>query len=74
MSNCDTFKRTKWSNKKYGKLPSKLAEEIPWNTFCVDIIEPYAIQRKVEKEKLHLQAVTIVNPVTGWFEIAQYED
>ena len=26
VTNCDTCKRTKLSNKKYGKLPAKLAE------------------------------------------------
>ena len=29
VSNCDTCQRTKWSNKRYGKLPAKEAEEIP---------------------------------------------
>ena len=49
VTNCDTFRRTKLSNKKYGKLPSKLAEEIPWNKLCVDIIQPYVICRKGKK-------------------------
>ena len=31
VTNCDTFQRKKLSNKKYGKLPAKLAEEIPCN-------------------------------------------
>ena len=28
----------KKSNIKYGKLPAKVAEEIPWNKFFVDLI------------------------------------
>ena len=28
-SNCDTFQCTKITNRKYGKLPAKLSEEIP---------------------------------------------
>ena len=28
-------------NKKYGELSSKLAEKIPWNKLCVDIMAPY---------------------------------
>ena len=31
---------------KDGKIQSKLAEEIPWNSLCVDIMGPYAIRRK----------------------------
>ena len=73
VTNYDTFQRKKLPNEKQCKLPAKLAKEIPQNKFCVDIIGPYVIQRNNNKEKLHLQAVTIIDPVTGWFEIAQYE-
>ena len=31
-------------------------------------------KEKDKKEKIHLKSVTIVDPVTGWFEIAQYDD
>ena len=29
VTNFDTYQRTKWSNKKYGKLPAKEAENVP---------------------------------------------
>ena len=32
------------------------------------------MRRKGKKEKVHLKDVTIINPVTGWFKIAQYDD
>ena len=73
-SNCGTCQRTKLSNKKYVKLPAKLAEEIPWNKLFVDLVGPYVIQRKGKKEKLHIKSVTVIDPVTGWFEIVQYDD
>ena len=38
-----TFKTV---NKKYVKLPAKLAEETPWNKLCVDLIVPYKIHIK----------------------------
>ena len=44
--NCDTFQRTKQSNKNNDKLPAKVAEEIPWNKLCLDPIGPYVIHRK----------------------------
>ena len=34
---------------KNGKLPSKLAEEMPWNKICVDLIVFYGIRRKGKK-------------------------
>ena len=43
---CDTCERMKRSLKKYGKLPAKLAEEIPWNKICVDLISPYKYTEK----------------------------
>ena len=74
VTNCDTCQRTKLSNKKYGKLAAKLSEEIPWNRLYVYLIGPYVIRRKGKKEKLHLKAVVAIYPITGWFELAQYED
>ena len=38
LTNYDTSQLTKQSNKDYGKLPDKLAEEIPWNKICVYLI------------------------------------
>ena len=49
VTNCDTCQRTKRSNKKYGKLPAKLAEDIPWNKICVYLIGPYGIIIKGKK-------------------------
>ena len=74
VSNCDTYQFTKRSNKQSGKLPAKVDEEIPWNKLCVDLICPYIIHRKGKKENLNLKAVTMINPVTGWFEIMQFND
>ena len=36
---CDNCQRTKIPNKRYGKFPAKLSEEIPWNKNFVYIIE-----------------------------------
>ena len=49
VTNCDTCQRTNLSNNVFGKLPAKLAEEIPWNKLCVDLIVPYVIRRKGKK-------------------------
>ena len=65
-----TYKR---SNKKYGKLTAKLAEETPWKKLCVDLIGPCKICRKW-KEPLILKYVTIIYPVTGWFEATKYNN
>ena len=40
---------------------------------CVDIIGPYKIRMKGEYN-LILKSVTMIEPVTGWFEITQYNN
>ena len=66
-----TYKTIKY---KYGKLPAKLAEEIPRNKLYVDIIGPYIIRRNSNKDNLNLKASRMMNTVTGRFEVAQYDD
>ena len=40
----------------------------------VDLIVPYVIMRQRKKEKLNIKAITMIEPVTGWLEIMQYDD
>ena len=65
---CHTCQTTKRTKKKYGHLPPKEAEGIPWETLCVDQIGPYKIKRK-RKSTLELWCLTMIDPATGWFEI-----
>jgi transposase InsO family protein len=53
-----------------GHLPPKKAEEGPWETLCIDLIGPYTIQG-ADKEELTLHCLTMIDPVTGWFELAE---
>ena len=50
-----------------------MAEGTPWNKLCVDIIGPYKIRRK-GKGSFILKYVTMIDPVTGWFEVTQYRN
>ena len=73
IKTCDTCQRFKKQQKKYGHLPAKDAEAVPWDRLCVDLIGPYTIKRKDGKE-LILKAVTMIDPATGWFEVQEYKD
>ena len=55
-------------------MKAKEAEKIPWNKIFVDITDTYVIRRKWHKENLNLKAATMIDPVTGWFEITEYND
>ena len=68
-SKCPTCQKAKVSNQKHGKLPAKQAEVNPWDTLCVDLIGPYKIKRK-GKNDLKLWCLTMIDPATGWFEMA----
>ena len=67
---CSTCQKAKINNQKYGKLPSKEAKTNPWDTLCVDLIGPYKIRRKGKKD-LILWCLTMIDPVTGWFEMTE---
>jgi hypothetical protein len=73
VSTCPTCQKNKKQRKKYGHLPEKIAETDPWDVLCVDLIGPYTIRRKGHKP-LSMKCVTMIDPATGWFEIAQYDD
>ena len=59
---------------KYGKLPAKEAEAIPWDRLSVDLIGPYKIRREGHDKPLILKALTRIYTATGWFGIVQYND
>ena len=67
---CPTCQRVKTTNQKYGKLPHKQAETNTWDTLCVDLIGPYIIPRK-GKNPLKLWCLTVIDPATVWFKMAQ---
>jgi hypothetical protein len=60
----------KCRNHKYGKLPAKLAITTPWESLCVDLIGPYILKGK-DKTVLDFMCVTMIDPATRLFKIAQ---
>jgi hypothetical protein len=53
-------------------MPLKIAESQPWEHSCVDVIDPCQIRRKGKKTS-RLQAIAVIDPAMGWFEIVQSE-
>ena len=74
VHSCPTCQKNKRKHKKYGLLPPKEAEAIPWDKMCIHLIGPYKIRRKGKKKDLVCRCVTMIDPATGWFEIHQYDD
>jgi hypothetical protein len=57
--------------KKYCHLPPKAT--VPWNKVNVDLIGPLSIKTK-SKKSIVLNALTMIDPVTGWFKIAEIKE
>jgi transposase InsO family protein len=73
VQSCPTCQKNKRKVKKYGHLPPKTAEAVPWDKLCIDLIGPYKINRKGTND-LVCRCVTMIDPATGWFETHQYDD
>jgi transposase InsO family protein len=73
VTTCAVCQLNKRRSKKFGHMPEKEAEAIPWDKMCIDLIGPYKIRRKGHKP-LVCRCVTMIDPATGWFEICQYDD
>jgi transposase InsO family protein len=72
MQGYNICKRRKARNKSYGEIPPKPEPEIiPWHTLCINLIGPYKIGKGKNEATLH--ALTMIDPATGWFEIAEID-
>jgi hypothetical protein len=72
VKKCPNCQKAKKQKKKHGHVPPKIAESQPWERSCVDMIGPCQTRREGEKT-LRLQAIAVIDPATGWFEIVQSE-
>ena len=70
VKTCERCQKGKRRKRKYGKLPPKIAETVPWNTVSVDLIGPYTIKGK-DGTILDFMCLTMIDPATGWFEICE---
>ena len=71
VKTCHECQLSKKQRKKYGHLPPKRAETEKWSRVNVDLIGPYTV--KTPKKTHTLRAMTMIDPATGWFEIAPIE-
>ena len=74
-SKCNLCQRTKRSQRKCSHAPVKIAEVVPWQTLCIDLIGPHELTAKNgnKKETIKIWAITMIDPATGWLEIVPIE-
>jgi RNase H-like domain found in reverse transcriptase/Integrase zinc binding domain len=69
--NCQLCKKLR---KKYGHLPPKDMEaSVPWNLVNINLVGPLSVKTK-SKHKFVLNALTMIDPATGWFEISEIKE
>ena len=69
---CNVSRSLKRHNtKKYGKLPVKDPELIPWHTLCIDLSGPYTFGKKTEKvdDMVTLHCLTIRNNQEDYYHM-----
>ena len=59
---CKNCQRNNKKILKYGHLPAKEAETIPWDILLVDLIGPYKISREGREKYLILKSLTMIDP------------
>ena len=62
----------KIANQKYGRLPAKEEEGIPLDILLVYLIGLYNLVIEGQYVIIIINALTMIDPTTGWFEIVQY--
>ncbi len=70
VKRCQTCQVSKKCKRKYGKLPVKLVEVIPWRGVCIDLIGPYTL-KGTDRTILDFMCLTMIDPATGWFEMIE---
>jgi Integrase zinc binding domain len=71
---CNICRTLKANQKKYSEVPPKVEQElIQWHMLCIDLIGPYSFgdKEKEPKKFIQLHCMTMIDPVTGWFEIVK---
>ena len=68
---CKACQLNKPKLRKLGHLPPKIPEEIPWERLCIDLVGPYTVGDKKKENEATLHCLTMIDPVTGWFEIKE---
>ena len=71
INNCHLCKMCKSATKNYEHLlPKNIEDKLLQHTLCVDLIGLHSIADSAPKD-YKLWAMTFIDPVTGWFEVAE---
>ena len=67
VKNCHKGQVNKQHKDKYGKLPTKLVIQNPWEELCVDLIGAYTLKGK-DKTEIDFMCLAMIDPATSWLK------
>jgi transposase InsO family protein len=70
---CDACQKSKKASRHYGQVPAKQIETKPWEVLHIDLYGPKKIPR-ADGTVMEFKVMTMIDPVTGWFEMGSYDD
>ena len=70
VKSCNRCQLGKRRKRKYGHVPSKIADQVPWQKVCVDLIGPYTIKGR-DGKIMDFMCLTMIDPASGWFEVVE---
>jgi hypothetical protein len=70
VKNCLKCQVNKRHKHKYGKVPTKLVMQNPWEALCVDLIGPYTLKGQ-DGTEIDFMCLTMIDPATSWLEIIE---
>ena len=70
VKSCKLYQLGKQRKRKYGPVPPKIADQVPWKKNCFDLIGPYTL-KGLDGKSIDFMCLTIIDPATGWFEMVE---
>ena len=70
VKSCKRCQKGKRRSRQYGQVPPKIADQVPWQKVCVNLIGPYTL-KGLDGKIMDFMCLTIIDPATGWFEMAE---
>ena len=70
VKSCERCQKGKRRTRQYGHVPPKIADQIPWQKVCVDLIGPYTIKGR-DGKIMDFMCLTMIDPASGWFKMVE---
>eukprot|EP00957_Ditylum_brightwellii_P105566 8047462-Ditylum_brightwellii.AAC.1 len=64
VKSCKRCQFGKQRKQKYGHVPPKIANQVPWQKVCINLIGPYTLKDQ-DSKTIDFVCLTIIDPAAG---------